>query len=87
MKTLKQKVQEYALKRSNDPTTEPTIRVCNAVVLNDVIRIVEAHEDVSFENMIKDLEENIFYRKLYFRFGVAFLGGLIIALSCLIQQQ
>ena len=86
MKTLKQKVQEYALKRSNDPTTEPTIRVCNAVVLNDVIRIVEAHEDVSFENMIKDLEENIFYRKLYFRFGVALLGVIVILVLWMQQQ-
>ncbi len=86
MKTLKQKVQEYALKRSNDTTTEPTIRVCNAVVLNDVIRIVEAHDEINLSDLVFENEQNLFYRKLYARFGIALLGVIVI-LVLWIQQQ
>jgi len=79
MKTLKQKVQEYALKRSNDTLTEPIIRVCNAVALNDVIQIIEAHDHNELENIIADYEWNRFMKKVYLRFSLA-----LVVFSCIL---
>lgn len=84
MKTLKQKVQEYALKKSNDINIEPTMRIITGIITTDVIRIIEAHEENDLEDLIYENEENIFLKKVYLRFSLSLLvlSGFLVYLLC-----
>lgn len=84
MKTLKQKVQEYALKKSNDTTIEPTMRVVTGVITTDIIKIIESHDHEELEDLIYANEENEFLKKVYLRFSLALVGlsGILVYLLC-----
>lgn len=84
MKTLKQKVQEYALKKSNDTSIEPTMRVVTGVITTDIIKIIEAHDHEELEDLIYENEENEFLKKIYLRFSLALVvfSGILIYLLC-----
>jgi len=84
MKTLKQKVQEYALKKSNDTTIEPTMRVVTGVITTDIIKIIESHDHDELENVIADNEWNLFMKKVFIRFSLALVGlaGILVYLLC-----